>query len=102
MPSVSGTSGNGTQLIIGPSTITAADFDIVFPGLLSNLPTRVGYAWVVARQNAAPNFRWLLWHGPIFAPGYYAVFPNNFGFANFQYGLYVDWNFPGLAYTVTI
>lgn len=102
MPSVSGVSGNGTQLIIGPSTITGADFDIVFPGLLLNLPTRVGYGWVVVRQNAAPNYRWLLWQGPIYAPGWYSTFPNNFGFTNFQYGLYVDWNMPGLNYTVTI
>lgn len=102
MPSFSGTSILGGQVVAPNSVITAADFDIVFPQMQAISYARVGYGYVFARQNAIPNYNWLLWRGVIAAPGTYTVFPSNFGFSNFQYRLYIDWNIPNLQYIVTI
>lgn len=102
MPSASGTSALGGQLIIPYSVITKADFDIFFPGANPEFPKRVGWGWVITRQNSAQTNKWVLWNGPIYRPGTYQLFPQDFGFANFQYSVFVDWNQAGLSFAVTI
>lgn len=102
MPSASGTSQLGGQLIIPYSTITKADFDIFFANSVSDRPVRVGWGWVLVRQNSVQTNKWVLWQGPILRPGIYELFPGDFGFSAFQYAVFVEWNVPNLSFAVTI
>lgn len=102
MPSTSGTTQVGLFKLIGPVAITDANFDIFFSDLKALPPSRIGYGYVIVRQNASPNNRWVLWNGPIYAPGQYTKVNTDFGVSNFQYEVWADFNFAGSPWFLTI
>ena len=101
MATVSGTSALGGQRVIGYGTLSAAQFELVIPSLKSSEAKRIGYGYVMAKDNASPNNVRMLQHAPIYAPGVFYTFPNNYGFTNVQYAWWIVWNVAGLGYTIT-
>ncbi len=100
MPSISGTSERGGQFVYGYDSISQPMFEILTQSLVELRPTRLGYAFVIARENSDFTRKRVLQHGPIYSPGTFVMFPSTYGFDGFQYGWYIDWNIAGLAYEI--
>lgn len=95
-----GTSTGTWQRVVGWGPLTAAQFELTIPALKLNNPTRIGYGFVMARDNAAPQPIRILRHDPIYAPGLFITFPANYGFSAYQYTWYINWNIPNLAWQI--
>lgn len=101
MATVSGTSVAGVQRVVGYGALTVAQLEIIIPALKLNNPTKIGYGWITARDNASPNNVRVIQRAPIFAPGVFYTFPNNYGFSTVQYAWFIAWNAAGFGWTVT-
>lgn len=101
MPTVNGTTQRGGQLILGYGTISVPQFEVLFPALRNLPPQRLGYGWVIVRDNASPNNKRVIQQGAIAQPGRFITFVNQYGFSAVQYGWFIEWNVAGLAYTAS-
>jgi len=98
MPTNTGVSEVGTQTIQQFQTLTVAQFSIEF----FNTPTlpfkRVGYFYVFAVQSVSPFQARLISLGPVYRPGTFNAFPNNYGFSAARYTIQITWDVSGLAW----
>lgn len=98
MPSVSGTSVLNGQRVIGYGAITVPQFEILIPAERNGPPFRIGYGWVRVRDNASPNNIRVIQRGPIYQPGVFYTFANQYGFTNVQYDWWIEWNEAGIGW----
>lgn len=101
MPQVNGTTAAQGQIIIGPGTISIAQFDLFFPNNQANIPVNIGYGYVIVRDNAAPNRQRVIYQGRIYTPGNFIQFSSAFGFSTVGYLWLINFKVPGLAFTAT-
>lgn len=100
MPSQSGTSVGGYQRLVNFQTLTVPQWEILFPTTPAILFNRVGYAYAMVVAQSSPFQTRLLKRFPIYQPGTFEVFPNNYGFSTVRYTLEATWDRPGLPWTV--
>lgn len=100
MPSLFGTSVAGPQFVMEYRSISQPQIELLIPSYADRPPTRLGYAWIIARENSDFVRQRVLQHGPIYGPGIFRQFPNTYGFEGFQYGWQVNWNLGDLPFEV--
>lgn len=101
MATVSGTSTRTWQRVVGYGNLTVAQLEIVIPSLKTAPPNRIGYGFILARDINVGQLARVLLRGPIYSPGIFYTFTNLYGFSNVQYAWEINWNTPGLGWTVT-
>lgn len=101
MPTVLGTSTATWQRVVGFGNLTVPQLEIIIPSQRLSKPTRVGYGFVLVRDNAAPNNQRIIHEGPIHLPGRFITFTNLYGFTSYQYAWDIRWNVPNLAWVAT-
>lgn len=100
MPSIPGTSVRGGQWVFGYQSISQPQLEILTQSLVELRPTRLGYGFLLARENSDFTRQRILQYSPIYSPGLFIQFPSTYGFDGFQYGWYIDWNIPNLDYEI--
>lgn len=100
MPAVSGTSTDTRQTTVGYGGITAPYFEVLFPSFPSANVLRVGTYYVMIRPAGTNTQRRVLQKGALYLPGQLIQFTNFYLFTGVLYALEVDWNNPGLAWTI--
>lgn len=96
MPNVSLETQVGGQLIFGYQSISQPWVEFLFLQFSEQRPRRMGWGWILVRENSDFTRIREVWSGPIYSPGSFIMFPSTYGFDGFQYGVYVDWNVGGL------
>lgn len=102
MAVTTGTSVAGNQLVAPFAALTNTDWDVFFPDLQILPPVRVGYAYILTRLTATPQNSWLVQREPIYYPGTASKPRFDFGVSGTQYAMYIDWNFAGINWRVTM
>lgn len=102
MAVTTGTSVAGMQLVAPFSTITNTDWDVFLPDNQGVPPVRVGYAYIMVTITSTPGASWLVQREPIYFPGTIGKPRFDFGVSGVRYAMYVDWNFAGLNWRVTM
>jgi len=99
MPTVTGSTQLGGQKVIGFGVITVPQFEFLIPTERNKFPNRIGWGWILARDNAAPNNIRVLKSEAVYSPGSFITFTNLYGFTNYQYAWHINFNRAGLAYS---
>lgn len=101
MATTTGTSTKGLQLLADFRTLTVPQFEVIFPATPILPFARVGFAYVFVLNQVTPFQTRLLDSRPMYRPGIFIPFPNNYGFSAVRYSLQVKWDVPGLNWTCT-
>lgn len=98
MAQTTGTSTAGLQLLADFRTLTVPQFEVLFPTTPILPFKRVGFAYVFVLNQASPFQTRLIESRPLYRPGTFILFPNNYGFSTVRYSLQVQWDVPGLSW----
>lgn len=100
MPTLTGTSTGGFQIVGNNLVLTAPRFEILFDEPRDNEPKQFGYFYVLANRAFTPFTGFILLRGVVSTPGVSAIFPAVYGFATTRYSFSVRWRVENKAWSL--
>jgi len=101
MPTVTGTSIKGYQRLLTVQALTVLRFDLGFTNLIDNDVERVGFGYVIGRQNAGTFNRFVVDQQIVHRPGRVFVWGPITNSPSWLYRVDVEWNLAGLLWSLT-
>jgi hypothetical protein len=100
MPTTTGSSATPIQTLQNFQALTLAQVALEFPDTPILPFERVGvlYVWVV--QSTTPFQTRLLAKTPIYRPGIFITYPNNYGFSAVRYTFQAKWDRSGINWRI--
>ena len=101
MPTTVGTSIKGYQRLILVQALTVLRFDLTFTDLIDSNVDRVGYGYVIARQNSGTFQRFVVAQSIVHRPGRVYLWGPLSNTPAWLYRVDVEWNVAGLPWSLT-